>query len=126
MKENAMQTIENTTETPQHDNQSPIIAALNDRFRQTYWGGKVMTTSGVNQLSEETSAAVFAAVMHYDNFTEDNDPYGEHDFGKVVVEGQDFFWKIDYYDHTLNFGSENPADPVITTRVLTIMLASEY
>jgi hypothetical protein len=30
-----MQTIENTTETPQHDNQSPIIAALNDRFRQT-------------------------------------------------------------------------------------------
>ena len=57
-----MQTDQNTTETPQHDNQSPIIAALNDRFRQTYWGGKVMTTSGVNELSDDTRAAVFAAV----------------------------------------------------------------
>ena len=121
-----MQTVENTTETPQHDNQSPIIAALNDRFRQTYWGGKVMTTSGVCRLSDETRAALFAAVMHYDNFTENNDPYGEHDFGKVVVESQDFFWKIDYYDHTMTFGSENPADPKLTTRVLTIMLATEY
>ncbi len=120
-----MQTHENDTETQQTDNSSRI-AALNDRFRQTYWGGKVMTTSGVNELSEDTSAAVFAAVMHFDNFEPDNDPHGEHDFGKVVVEGRDYFWKIDYYDHTMNFGSENPADPTITTRVLTIMLASEY
>jgi ParB-like chromosome segregation protein Spo0J len=51
---------------------------------------------------------------------------GEHDFGKVVIDGQDFFWKIDYYDHTLCFGSENPVDPNVTTRVLTIMMASEY
>ena len=121
-----MQTTENDTESSYTNNQSPIIAALNDRFRQTYWGGKVMTTSGVCRLSDETRAALFAAVMHYDNFTENNDPYGEHDFGKVVVEGQDFFFKIDYYDHTLTFGSENPADPKVTTRVLTIMLASEY
>ena len=121
-----MQTIENTTESPQRDNQSPIIAALNDRFRQTYWGGKVMTTSGVNQLSEETSAAVFAAVMHYDNFTEDNDPYGEHDFGKVVVEGQDFFWKIDLHEELpVKRLNDNSSEPVFT-RVLTIMLASEY
>jgi len=121
-----MQTVENTTETPQHDNQSPIIAALNDRFRQTYWGGKVMTTSGVNELSDDTRAAVFAAVMHYDNFTEDNDPYGEHDFGKVVVNGVSCFWKISYYDNRLEYGSEDPANPDNTTRVLTIMLTSEY
>ena len=121
-----MQTDQNTTETPQHDNQSPIIAALNDRFRQTYWGGKVMTTSGVNELSDDTRAAVFAAVMHYDNFTEDNDPYGEHDFGKVVVNGVSCFWKISYYDNRLEYGSEDPANPDITTRVLTIMLTSEY
>jgi hypothetical protein len=126
MKENAMQTTENVTETPQHDNQSPIIAALNDRFRQTYWGGKVMTTSGVNELSDDTRAAVFAAVMHYDNFTEDNDPYGEHDFGKVVVEGQDFFWKIDLHEELpVKRFNDNSSEPVFT-RVLTIMLASEY
>lgn len=121
-------------------NKAPIIAALNDRFRQTFWGGKVMTTCGVNELSEETRIKLFAAVRDFDDFVQhtgetvqdseevvhENDPYGEHDFGKVVIDGQDFFWKIDYYDHTLCFGSENPADPKMTTRVLTIMMASEY
>ncbi len=102
------------------------IAALNDRLRHTYWGGQVMTTCGVQALSEETRAKVFASVQVYDDFVQENDPYGEHDFGKVVIDGVSFFWKIDYYDHTLRFGSDNPADPAVTTRVLTIMLASEY
>lgn len=108
------------------ENDAKIIAALNDRFRQTFLGGKVMITSGVNELPDDTRAGLFAAVQSLDNFEPGNDPYGEHDFGKVVIGGQDFFWKIDYYDHTLNSGSQNPADPSITTRVLTIMLASEY
>jgi len=108
------------------ENHAKIIAALNDRLRQTFLGGKVMITSGVNELPDDTRARLFAAIMHADNFDPGNDLYGEHDFGKVVIGGQDFFWKIDYYDHTLNFHSENPADPSITTRVLTIMLAGEY
>jgi hypothetical protein len=108
------------------ESNSTTIAALNDRFRHTYWGGKVMMTCGVQSLPEETIAKVFKAVQEFDNFVQDNDPYGEHDFGKVIVEGQSFFWKINYYDHTLTFGSENPADASATTRVLTIMLASEY
>lgn len=108
------------------ENDAKIIAALNDRLRQTFTGGRVMTTSGVNELSDNTRARLFAAVQSFNNFDPGNDPYGEHDFGKLVIGGQDFFWKIDYYDHTLNSGSENPADPGITTRVLTIMLAREY
>jgi len=108
------------------ENNAKIIARLNDRFRQTFTGGKVMITGGVNELSDGTRAKIFAAVQSSDKFEPGNDPYGEHDFGKVVIGGQDFFWKIDYYDNTLNFGSENPADPSITTRVLTIMLAREY
>ncbi len=102
------------------------IAELNDRFRQTYWGGKVMTTCGVNALSEDITARLFRAVSEFDRFNWRNDPHGEHDFGKVVIDGQKFFWKIDYYNNTMDAGSEDPANPDITTRVLTIMLASEY
>ena len=60
------------------------------------------------------------------DFTEDNDPHGEHDFGSFELAGRKFFWKIDYYDANMEFGSEDPADPAKTTRVLTIMLAEEY
>jgi hypothetical protein len=66
------------------------------------------------------------AVQRFSDFSADNDPYGEHDFGCVTVDGRKVFWKIDYYDRDCLYGSECPADPTQTTRVLTIMLASEY
>ena len=50
----------------------------------------------------------------------------EHDFGSVEFAGEKCFWKIDYYNKALDAGSEDPADPAQTTRVLTIMLTSEY
>ncbi|MEQ1708542.1 MAG: DUF3768 domain-containing protein [Terricaulis sp.] len=34
--------------------------------------------------------------------------------------------EIDCYNKSLRYGSDDPADPAVTTRVLTIMLASEY
>ena len=75
---------------------------------------------------DHTKANVLTAVRQFSDFTEDNDPHKEHDFGAFEVDGERFFWKIDYYDLKLEGGSENPADPSLTTRVLTIMLASEY
>lgn len=102
------------------------IARLNDRFRQTFMGGKVVMTQGVASLSEETKANVFDAVRTFASFTEDSDPYNEHDFGLFEVDETPFFFKIDYYDNALESGSDNPADPEVTTRILTIMLASEY
>lgn len=102
------------------------IAALNDMLRHTYWGGKVMMTPGITALPEDTQHAIFRAVQEFDTFTEDNDPYGEHDFGTVTISGTKCFWKIDYYDDKMEFCSEDPANPAITTRVLTIMLAEEY
>jgi len=61
-----------------------------------------------------------------DAFTPDNDPYGAHDFGSLDIDGTTIFWKIDLYDNDLKFGSPNPEDPSVTTRVLTILLAEEY
>jgi len=66
------------------------------------------------------------AVQSFSNFTKDNDPHGEHDFGSIKIEGETYFFKIDYYDLAMQFGSENSADPEQTTRVLTIMRADEY
>ena len=102
------------------------IRDLNDAFRQSFAGGRVMTTAGVAAMTEELQAAVFERVRTFKAFTPDNDPHGEHDFGSFQVAGQKLFWKIDAYDVAMEFGSEDPTDPSKTTRVLTIMLASEY
>ena len=102
------------------------IRDLNDGLRKTFIGGRVVMTAGVNALETETKAAVLDMVRAFDVFTPDNDPHSEHDFGNFSHDGQRFFWKIDYFDHALEFGSPNPSDPAITTRVLTIMLADEY
>ena len=112
--------------TSQKTPSSTRIAKLNDAFRKTFLGGKVMLTRGISELPENEKNAILALVQMFDDFTPDNDPYGEHDFGAIEHNGQRIFWKIDYYDKTLSFGSENPADPTVTTRVLTVMLAEEY
>jgi hypothetical protein len=101
------------------------IAALNDAFRRTFGGGTVMITSGVDELPRCVKAEALRQVAMFCDFTPDNDPYGEHDFGSFTLVGRKFFWKIDLYDREMIRGSEDPADPGKTTRVLTIMLASE-
>ena len=102
------------------------IARLNDELRRTFTGGKIMMTAGINALPDNVKAKVLSAVRSFNEFTEDNDPHKEHDFGSFDVDGEKCFWKIDYYDLKMEGGSDNPADPAVTTRVLTIMLASEY
>jgi hypothetical protein len=102
------------------------IRVQNDNFRSTFVGGRVVMTAGVNELSLPTKARVILAVQSFSNFSNDNDPHGEHDFGNFEVEGERYFWKIDYYALDLQSGSECPEDPNITVRVLTIMRADEY
>jgi len=102
------------------------IRELNDRFRTTMTGGRVLMTAGVNALPSEVKAAVIQRVTTFSDFTADNDPHEEHDFGNFTLAGRKFFWKIDYFGAKMEFGSEDPADPTKTTRALTIMLAEEY
>ncbi|MEZ4938759.1 MAG: DUF3768 domain-containing protein [Crocinitomicaceae bacterium] len=105
------------------------IAALNDIFR-TSWDeaqtGHIVKTRGIQALPEEDQKAIFNLVKTFNTFSEDNDPYGEHDFGKVEHNGNKVFWKFDYYDKTLTKHTEDATDPEKTTRVMTIMLSSEY
>lgn len=102
------------------------IRELNDKFRKSFQGGKVMLSAGVAELPEMVKAAALQFMAQYHNFTPDNDPHGEHDFGAFELCNRRFFWKVDYFDKSLEFGSEDPADPEKTTRVLTLILAEEY
>src|SRR6516164_682555 len=102
------------------------IRALNDDFRRTFVGGLVMITAGVEAMPNEQRRSLLAKVRAFDAFTEDNDPHAEHDFGAVDESGVRYFWKVDCYDRATEFASPDPADPAVTTRVLTIMRADEH
>jgi hypothetical protein len=105
---------------------SSRIRLLNDNFRSTFIGGRVVMSAGVAELPLGTKAQVLLRVQKFSTFNGKNDPHREHDFGSFSLAGQKYFWKIDYYDLQCEFGSEDPADPGKTTRVLTIMFAEEY
>jgi len=100
------------------------IRQLNDSFRKHLAGGRILVTPGLSDRPD--LASIIKTVSSFEEFDTDNDPYGEHDFGAFDHEGNKIFWKIDYYDRTLTFGSPDPANPSVTTRVLTVMLADEY
>ncbi len=102
------------------------IRALNDELRQYHRGGLIALTRGLEALGPELVQTVVDAVSRFDAFTSDNDPYSEHDFGSVEVQGHRVFFKIDCYDLDLSGHSPDPADPNVTRRVMTLMLVEEY
>jgi len=102
------------------------IRELNDAFRHTFTGGRVLLTPGINALPPDARSAVLERIRTFDAFDGDNDPHHEHDFISFEIDGQTFFAKIDYYDLAMRYGSEDSTDPAQTTRVMTIMLAEEY
>ena len=109
-----------------------LIAALNDTFRSSPVpqgvSGKKLITRGISDLDEITRIEIWQKVQAFSDFTEDNDPYGEHDFGAFDhPKAGKVFWKIDTYaDERCEWGSEHPDDPARSFRVLTIMLAEEW
>lgn len=102
------------------------IARLNDLLRRDLIGGRVMITAGVQALGPQRIGAIMDAVRGFDVFTADNDPYGEHDCAVLTVDDIRVMWKIDYYDKAMTYLSPDPADPAVTNRILTVLLAEEY
>ncbi len=102
------------------------IRALNDELRQHHRGELIVVTPGIQALGSELIQQIDEAISRFDSFTPDNDPYSEHDFGSVEVQGHRVLFKIDYYDLDLSGHSPDPADPEVTRRVMTLMLAEEY
>lgn len=103
------------------------IRQLNDAFRMRGEGyGTVMLTMGIQALGGTAIMQILNTIRCYDSFSADEDPWNEHDFGVLNFEGTRVFWKIDYYDRSVQYGSEDPTDPDKTYRALTIMLADEY
>ena len=102
------------------------IRTLNDLLRTTFIGGKVVMTQGIASMTALQQYEITKKVQTFSDFSKDNDPHGEHDYGSFDFEQNRIAWKIDYYDQNVHYGSEDPTNPEVTTRVLTIMLTSEY
>lgn len=105
---------------------SSRIRRLNDKFRRSFDGGKVLITCGVRALGPVLVQEIVLAVRRFDQFTPANDPHDEHDFGSFSSGRQRLCWKIDYDDQSMQFDSSDPSEEAETIRVLTIMLKSEY
>jgi hypothetical protein len=55
-----------------------------------------------------------------------NDPHQERDFGSFEFLDRRWCFKIDYFDLSMHCGSPDPADPAVTTRVMTVMAVEDH
>lgn len=54
---------------------------------------RLVQTPGVSALPPEEQSAIREKVERFSEFTPDNDPHGEHDFGAFEHTGERIFWK---------------------------------
>ncbi len=113
------------------DERAAETARLNDLARTNPQSVNAawFTTHGVAALvgdDPERRRELVEAVQDFADFSEDNDPYGERDFGAFTLWGERLFWKIDYYHPERDEHSPVKWSAELTRRVLTLLLASEY
>ena len=102
------------------------IALQNDNFRKHLSQGTLVLTQGIRSNTKEDLEAIITKVRTFDTFDENNDPYGERDFGAFDYNGKRIFWKIDNYDREFLYLSPDVSNPRLTNKVMTIMYAEEY
>lgn len=112
--------------TSQTSDRARRIQYLNDQLRIHGKGGMIVCTRGILDLDTHIIASIGDTVRRFDDFNEDNDPYGEHDCAMVRVGSSIIMFKIDPYDLTCSHHSPEATDPSVTKRVMTIMLCEEY
>ena len=86
------------------------IRELNDALRTCtdpigalMMNGQLVITRGIAAQGNAFIAKAAAVVRSFDDFTPDNDPYGEHDMAFLDVDGERIFFKVDYYDRDLKW-----------------------
>ncbi len=124
-----------TSTATNNTSETAIIAAQNDQFRRAILNqpaepqpvqGRLLVTPGVMAEGEDFMLQALQLTADYEAFHTDSDPYGLHEMGVITVFKTKVWWKIDLYDTDYRYGSDAPADPEQTRRVLTILLPSEY
>ena len=107
----------------------PTVAQVNDFFRRAVLtngvtSGKCVLTHAVHVLDPDVKMQILAKVRTFNTFTQDNDPYNEHELGSFeIADVGKVFWRVDIYaDKTMQYGAENR---IRGYRVLTIMLADD-
>lgn len=133
------QATQSTAPQDEQDVNNPAIAAIiakqNDAFRTSLTAslkapgvpsGKLVMTAGIAARSDEFRAALIEALIDFDAFDSDSDPYGLHEMGVLEIEGERAWFKFDLYDVNYEYGAETPTDPERTRRVLTLLFPSEY
>lgn len=110
------------------DERTIRIRDLNDELRLNgrALNGRMVAMGTLGQEDEEKIIRVYRAAAAFEDWSEGDDPYGEHDFGKFDVDGEAFIFKIDYYSLDEAHGSEHPEDQNTTIRVMTLMSAEDY
>ena len=84
-----------------------------------------MMTPGVINLPRTVVAEVIRKTAEFGEFSADNDRTESTISGSFKVCSQNLFWKIDYHNPACEV-VRTPSDSAKTTRVLTLILASEY
>ena len=92
------------------------LRTLNDDLRKTGKAARPTSPAAFSRRAPAFVAKACAAVRAFASFTDDNDPWQEHDCATLQVDGETVIFKIDYYDLDMKYLSADarPADPPLT------------